>query len=137
MAEFEDLLNDYLPSSEEALEKDSAENKGHSNLGKGQSPHNLGVKRLRRRLHEETFDLHGYTSREAESEFASIIKECRRRKIRKGLIIHGKGVHSPEGSILQPLVWRLLDREPLVLEHGYANFKNGGNGATWFIIRGE
>lgn len=136
MVGFEDLLKDYLPSKEMAEEKEKGEKKGAPGSGEGKSQHNLGLKRLRRRLHEETFDLHGYTSQEAEFEFKKIIKECQRRKIRKGLIIHGKGVHSPEGSILQPLVWRLLEREPTVMEHGYANFKNGGNGATWFILRG-
>lgn len=137
MAGFEDLLDDYLPSSEETINKEESEKNGRGESRVGCNPHNLGAKRLRRRLHEETFDLHGYTGREAEGEFPLILKECRRRKIRKGLIVHGKGVHSPQGSILQPLVWKLLEREPRVMEYGYANFKNGGNGATWFILRGE
>ena len=59
----------------------------------------------------------------------------RRRGMRKGLVIHGKGNHSAEGSVLAPLVRDFLEMSSEIGEFGRAARKDGGSGATWFILR--
>ena len=88
-----------------------------------------------RREHQDTLDLHGLKSDEARKEIARFISGMRRRGLRKGLIIHGKGLHSPEGSVLKPLVREYLESSKEIGEFGNANRKYGGSGATWFLMR--
>ncbi len=88
-----------------------------------------------RRPHQDTLDLHGLSGKEAQAELARFVRSLRRRGLRKGMIIHGKGLHSAEGSILGPLVRSFLESSLDIGEFGHAARKDGGSGATWFILR--
>ncbi len=89
----------------------------------------------KRRPHQDTLDLHGMKGSEAELSMERFIASMRRRGLRKGLVIHGKGIHSPEGSVLSPLVRRFLEKSDEVGAFGKAARKDGGSGATWFLLR--
>ena len=103
--------------------------------GAPQTPASRGRSIWRRGEHQDTLDLHGLKFDEARREITRFITSMRRRGLRKGLIIHGKGLHSPEGSVLKPLVREYLESSGEIGEFGRAKPKNGGSGATWFLLR--
>jgi len=88
-----------------------------------------------KRAPQDVLDLHGLTGKEARDAMAAFIHSMRRRGLRKGLIIHGKGLHSADGSVLAPLVRNYLELSRDVGEIGRAARRDGGSGATWFILR--
>ena len=85
--------------------------------------------------YEATIDLHGLTSEEAYSRLDSFVTECRKRGLRKILIIHGKGNHSETGPVLSGLVRSFIERDWRLGESGHPDKSDGGKGATWVIIR--
>lgn len=90
----------------------------------------------RRMKPQETLDLHGYTIISAMIELEDFIIRCRKRKIEKILIIHGKGLHSPEGeAVLRVAVRDKLKASPFIGEIGHPSEMEGGAGATWAIIK--
>jgi DNA-nicking Smr family endonuclease len=126
MSGMDELLKRYPPGRDTAQEKENSERKKLSN-----SP---GRKTLEKMPPQSTLDIHGLKGDEAKKEVLSFIRNCRKRGIRKGIIIHGKGLHSPEGAVLRPMVRRLLDSHPQVKNCGKAPRNEGGEGATWFIV---
>lgn len=85
--------------------------------------------------YEATIDLHGLTTDEAYSRLDSFVTECRKRGLRKILIIHGKGNHSETGPVLSGLVRSFIERDWRLGESGHPDKYDGGKGATWVIIR--
>ena len=120
-----DWLDDYLPDADVVAAKDKNE----------KPPVSGGRSIWLRRSHQDILDLHGMTGREAREEMARFIRSMRRRELRKGLVIHGKGLHSNDGSVLAPLVRNYLEMSTEIGEFGRAARKDGGSGATWFILR--
>lgn len=93
-------------------------------------------KMLHRMEPQETLDLHGWNGLEALKELESFLKKSKRRGLKKVLIIHGKGIHSPGGeSVLRPLVKQYLEKSSLVRDFGRASGQSGGSGATWILLR--
>jgi DNA-nicking Smr family endonuclease len=91
-----------------------------------------------RRMNQEpqaTLDLHGMNSREAEQALENFVFTCRRRGLRKVLIVHGKGHHSQGEPVLQGVVRRYLEKSPYTGAFGSADRKHGGRGATWVMVR--
>lgn len=84
---------------------------------------------------QATLDLHGMNSREAEQALENFVIECRRRGLRKVLIVHGKGHHSQGEPVLQGVVRRYLEKSPYTGAFGPAERKHGGHGATWVAVR--
>ena len=123
MGEYLDL---YPPDKEIGKEKRQGENKK-----KPQSP---GRKTLEKMEPQSTLDVHGLKAEEAKKEVLSYIRNCRRKNIKKAFIIHGKGLHSQKGAVLRPMIRKLLDSHPHVKNWGKAPFREGGEGATWFIL---
>ena len=121
----EDLLNKYSPDPDIIKEKET------DNTPPVSSGKNIWL----RRQPQDTLDLHGLSSKEAEREIMFFIASMRRRGLRKGLLIHGKGKHSLNGSVLAPLVRETLEKSKEVGEFGKASAKLGGSGATWFLLR--
>lgn len=118
-------LDNYLPDSDTIASKD-----------KDTRPPVSGGKSIwLRRSHQDVLDLHGMTGREAREEISRFMRSMRRRNLRKGLIVHGKGLHSADGSVLAPLVKEYLEMSAEISEFGRAARKDGGSGATWFILR--
>lgn len=90
----------------------------------------------RRMKPQEVLDLHGFNIVSAKVELEDFIKRCKRRKLEKVLIIHGKGLHSPEGeAVLRSAVKNELNVSPDIGEIGHPSEKEGGVGATWAIIK--
>ena len=85
--------------------------------------------------YEATIDLHGLTTAEANARLDSFVAECRKRGLRKILIIHGKGNHSETGPVLSGLVRSFIERDWRLGESGHPDKYDGGKGATWVIIR--
>ncbi|OQX29595.1 MAG: hypothetical protein B0D92_02865 [Spirochaeta sp. LUC14_002_19_P3] len=122
-----DWLSSYLPTKEIVAEKEQAPYR----------PVSAGSSVWRKRLHQDTLDLHGLSRREAEMALERFIQSMRRRGLKKGLIIHGKGLHSMGDSKLAPMVRGWLERSKEVGQSGRAPGKHGGSGATWFILKME
>jgi len=89
----------------------------------------------RKRPHQDTLDLHGLRGLEAREELSRFVRSMIRKGLRKGLVIHGKGNHSPDGSVLAPIVREYLEMSKEIGEFGHAARKDGGSGATWFVLR--
>lgn len=85
--------------------------------------------------YEATIDLHGLTGAEANARLNSFVGECRKRGLRKILIIHGKGNHSETGPVLSGIVRSFIERDWRLGESGHPDKYDGGKGATWVIIR--
>lgn len=120
-----DWLEEYLPDAAVVAAKNKEE----------KIPVSEGRSIWLRRAHQDVLDLHGLTGNEAREEMARFIRSMRRRGLRKGLVIHGKGLHSADGSVLAPLVRDYLEMSTEVGDFGRAARKDGGSGATWFLLR--
>jgi len=120
-----DWLEAYLPDADVLALKNKEE----------RPPVSEGSSIWLRKDPQDVLDLHGLTGKEARDAMAAFLPSMRRRGLRKGLIIHGKGLHSAEGSVLAPLVRNYLEISREVGEIGRAARRDGGSGATWFILR--
>lgn len=90
----------------------------------------------RRMKPQETLDLHGFTLVSAIIELEDFLQRCRRRKIEKVLIIHGKGLHSTDGiSVLRNGIRAELKSLSYIGEVGHPSEKEGGAGASWAVIK--
>lgn len=94
----------------------------------------LGALRVREPRVDATLDLHGLREADVEDRAARWIREQHRRGARRLLIVHGKGLHSPDGvAVLRQAVHRVLEAStatPLVLAFASAPPSMGGTGAT-------
>ena len=82
-------------------------------------------------------DLHGLTVPEAEVAFHEFLRECLFRGDRCVLIIHGRGLSSPDKPVLKERVRFWLERGPLrryVLAYASARPCDGGPGATYVLL---
>lgn len=82
-------------------------------------------------------DLHGLHADEAEIKLAGFVQECLRKKMKKILIIHGKGIHSTGSDpILGKVVKSFIERNKNCGLSGHPKNKGeGGTGATWVILK--
>ncbi len=118
------------------MRRHGIENKDTTSTG---SPEIITPAERRRLLHarkpEAVIDLHGMTRDEAWPRLESFFADCRRRGLEKVLIIHGKGTHSGNGSVLISLVRHFLEQNPHAGESGFSTREEGGSGATWVILK--
>lgn len=82
-------------------------------------------------------DLHGLHQDEALKKLDTFISECLGRKLKKVMIIHGKGNHTKgTDPVLGKLVRTFIERDPRCGMSGHAKTKyEGGSGATWVILK--
>ncbi|MBO5137868.1 MAG: Smr/MutS family protein [Spirochaetaceae bacterium] len=83
-------------------------------------------------------DLHGLTRDEAWTKLDEFITDCCRRRLRKILIVHGKGNHTTGlvgDCVLASMVRTFIERDDRLGMSGHPDKKMGGNGATWVIIK--
>ena len=97
---------------------------------------------LRRRLARGRYpivarlDLHGLTTAQAEERLAAFIDRQRGPERRCVLIIHGKGLRSPDGrSVLKALVHRRLEQDRAVTTFCPARPADGGDGAVYALLK--
>jgi len=86
---------------------------------------------------EARIDLHGLHQDEAEERLNWFITDCKKRGIRKVIIVHGKGIHTTgTDPVLGELVRRFIERDPRCGTSGHPKTKQeGGTGATWVILK--
>lgn len=86
---------------------------------------------------EASIDLHGLHQNQAEKKLSYFITDCKRRGIRKILIIHGKGIHTTGSDpVLGELVRKFIEADKRCGMSGHPKTKQeGGNGATWVILK--
>ena len=86
---------------------------------------------------EAHLDLHGLHQDEAEKRLDSFISECKRRGLKKILIIHGKGNHTKgTDPVLGKVVRGFIEKDSRCGMSGHPKTKyEGGSGATWVIVK--
>ena len=90
--------------------------------------------------YSRVLDLHGLTVAEAEIAFHEFLRECLFRGDRCVLIVHGRGLSSPDKPVLKERVRFWLERGPLrrhVLAYASARPCDGGPGATYVLLTSE
>ncbi|MEA3292793.1 MAG: Smr/MutS family protein [Pseudomonadota bacterium] len=95
------------------------------------------LRRLRRGgiPREAEIDLHGCRVAEAQQLLARSLRECLQQGIRCVLIIHGKGLRSPNGeAILKHETAHYLRLHPGVLAYCPARPRDGGGGALYVLL---
>jgi DNA-nicking Smr family endonuclease len=94
-------------------------------------------RRLRTKRPDATLDLHGQTQDEARLSLENFFHDGKQRGLEKLLVIHGKGNHSPEGSVLSRAVREFIERCPFAGESGGGDAASGGSGVTWVLLKGQ
>jgi DNA-nicking Smr family endonuclease len=94
-----------------------------------------GIKKLKKMQVQAVLDLHGLTSAEAEKSLWKFLADSKAKGLIKVQIIHGKGLHSPEGSVLSGIVDNVLRECPYAGITGLCDNKNGGSGSRWVILK--
>ena len=86
---------------------------------------------------EAYLDLHGLHQDEARIRLDSFISDCKRRGLRKVMIIHGKGIHTHgTDPVLGEVVRRFIESDRRCGTSGHPKNKvDGGTGATWIILK--
>lgn len=86
---------------------------------------------------EAFLDLHGLHQDEAEVRLDTFITDCKRRGLKKVMIIHGKGIHTTgTDPVLGKLVRSFIERDKRCGASGHPKNKaEGGTGATWVILK--
>lgn len=127
-AEFEKMIDQYLPDVGVHSQKDGLRSEDKQEQAADRA-------RLKQMAPQATLDLHGCRIGEAVDRLERFLKTSRAQGLQKVLIIHGKGNHSAEGSVLDRVVRNHLERSAISGEFGLADKKRGGRGATWVILR--
>lgn len=87
---------------------------------------------------QDYIDLHGLFAHEAEPVLRRFIQESVRRGCQAVLVIHGRGLKSPDKPVLKGKVFDWLTRGPLrafVMALASARACDGGSGATYVLLR--
>lgn len=86
---------------------------------------------------EARIDLHGLHQDEARERLSAFITDCRRRGIRKILVVHGKGIHTKgTDPVLGEMVRRFIESDSRCGMSGHPKTRQeGGSGATWVVLK--
>ncbi len=84
---------------------------------------------------QEELDLHGLKRNEAQERLREFLNDAVAEHLTRLLVIHGKGLHSPQESVIPHLVRDELSHSPWVQEYGDAERRLGGTGATWIKLK--
>ncbi len=87
---------------------------------------------------EARIDLHGRTREEGRELLDDLLRTARTRRLRCVLVIHGRGLRSPEGPVLKEWLVAVLTRPPWarrVLAFTSSRPGWGGVGATLILLR--
>ena len=88
---------------------------------------------------QDYIDLHGFTKQDAETAVTNFLLESFRNGLRCVLIVHGRGLNSPESlPVLKEGLPQWLNRgrvRKMVLAFATARPYDGGTGATYVFLR--
>ena len=115
------LLERYPPPK--GLAKEGLDGSGSVRL----SPQKLSIDR--------SIDLHGLTAREAYLHLDRFVRQAVKDRVRKVLIVHGKGNRLGSESVLKKVVREYVEQNPHIGATGTPGAEHGGTGATWAVIR--
>ncbi|MDR3312306.1 MAG: Smr/MutS family protein [Spirochaetaceae bacterium] len=90
------------------------------------------IKQMRPQAH---LDLHQKTQDDAREALEQFVSACVRRRLRKVLIIHGKGNHPGSEAVLAKLVQEYIRTDPRLGASGHPDARGGGSGATWVAVK--
>jgi DNA-nicking Smr family endonuclease len=91
---------------------------------------------LRALAPQASVDLHQLTQDEAWQKLESFVSVCKKRGLKKILIIHGKGNHSHGTEpVLGKMVRLFIEQDKRLGISGHPDRNHGGNGATWVVIK--
>lgn len=82
----------------------------------------------------DRIDLHGLHSDEAKTTVVSFLRQSYEVGLRCVLIVHGRGLNSPEGPVLKPLVRRWASQLPFVLAYTDGGPNYGADGAVLVLL---
>lgn len=106
----------------------------------------LAPPEITRRLHRGDFavqahlDLHGFTAADAREAFDAFMKEAITTGRRAVLIIHGRGLSSPEQPVLKTCLAEWLTTgcwRKWIVAFASARWCDGGSGASYVLLRGR
>jgi DNA-nicking Smr family endonuclease len=83
-------------------------------------------------------DLHGLNARTAHVAVRRALERAHADGQRCVLVVHGRGLHSPEGPVLRAFLLRWLTESrvaPIVMAFACARPRDGGEGATYVLLR--
>lgn len=97
----------------------------------------LALRKARRSFSAQArLDLHGYLTDAARKRLQQFLHDAVHNGLRCVLIIHGKGLNSPDGeAILKRLTRHWLTQHHAVLAFCDAPLTEGGNGAVWVLLK--
>ncbi len=132
MSDFGKILDKWEKEKKSAfIDKDrilsSGQNQNKSKLHR--------IKDLKKMKPQDKLDLHGFTASEAETELEIFLNNSKKKGLKKVLIVHGKGIHSPNGPVLKDTVKTYLRRCSFTGMTGTPEQSLGGSGAVWVIIK--
>ena len=87
---------------------------------------------------ESRIDLHGLNARSAHATVRRALERAHGEGLRCVLVVHGRGVHSPEGPVLRAFLLRWLTESrvaSIVMAFASARPRDGGEGATYVLLR--
>ena len=93
-------------------------------------------RRLRNKKPDGGIDIHGLNREQAWQALETFFNESKNAGLEKILIIHGKGNHSTGDAVLKRLVPDFIERCPFAGESGRGKASEGGEGATWVLLKG-
>jgi DNA-nicking Smr family endonuclease len=123
-----ELVDRFSPRDRDIREKEKTENECLE-VARAKRKELLGMKP------ERTIDLHGLRADEAIKRVDAFLRKCRSEKVKKVLIIHGKGLHSDAIPVLGKKIVQYVQQCRIAGEYGVAPKEWGGRGALWVIIR--
>ena len=85
---------------------------------------------------EARIDLHGLKREEAWARLEAFVADCEMRKIKKIMIVHGKGIHT-HGSdpVIGEMERKFIEQDKRLGTSGHPDANEGGKGATWVILK--
>lgn len=121
-----EYLDDYLPDDTVARMK--------GDTGSGRSTREERAVLLKMKPQAQ-IDLHGLIVKKALKKLENFIRDCRKKGLKKILIIHGKGNHTKGEPVLGREVRLFLQKCAYTGEFQAASREMGGKGALWVILR--
>ena len=118
-------ISKYGVYDKDAEEADKTTNAGESR------------RRLRNKKPDAGIDIHGLNREEAWQALETFFNESKNAGHEKILIIHGKGNHSTGDAVLKRMVPEFIERCPFAGECGRGKASEGGEGATWVLLKGK
>lgn len=84
---------------------------------------------------DATLDLHGEILETAKVELNNFLNKAKQYNYKCVLIIHGKGLHNPEGPVLKNYLNNVLKQIPSVIAFHSAQGVHGGSGAMYVLLQ--